>query len=387
MGFYLSHLNNPRSNPAENIHPDENYAREVMQLFSIGLYELNNDGSRKLDGGGQPIPTYGQEEITEFAKIFTGLGISEVVDNQWVDSAYFDLSIYVADMTKPMKMYEDWHEPGEKELLNGMLVPDGQPGMQDVQMALDNLFNHPNVGPFIGRQLIQRLIKSNPTPQYIDRVAQVFNNNGQGVRGDLAAVVKAILLDPEARECRNLMEEESARLREPLVRYTHFARSVEREHIYGRHWNVGYGFWDATGQTPMGAPSVFNFFLPDFQPNGDLADRGLVAPEYQIHNTKLSVGFINEVNGWIVWNGLFGDWESNHPDVGIDVDRYKEFANDPETLLNELDKVYTHGQLTDRTREIIKAAISPLIYRYYREDRVRLAMYLLMISPDYAVTR
>lgn len=387
MGFYLSHLNNPRSIPEENIHPDENYAREVMQLFTIGLYELNQDGTRKLDGNGQPIPTYGQEEITEFAKVFTGLGISEVVENDWVDSAYFDLSIYVADMTKPMKMYQSWHEPGEKRLLNGTVVPDGQGGMEDIDMALNNLFNHPNVGPFIGRQLIQRMVKSNPSPEYISRVASAFSDNGQGVRGDMSAVIKAILLDPEARTCAGIMDEDAARLREPLVRYTQFARAVDREHIYGRNWNVGYSFMDATTQTPLGAPSVFNFFLPDFQPNGEIANKGLFAPEYQIHNTKLSVGFINQVNGWVVWGSLFGDWEDSHPGVGVDIDRYKEFANDSETLINELDKVFTHGLLSDRTRSIIKSAIEPLIYNGYRDDRVRLALYLLMISPDYAVTR
>ena len=385
MGFYLSHLNNPRSIPEENIHPDENYAREVMQLFSIGLYELNPDGSRKLDANGDFIPTYGQDEITEFAKIFTGLGISEIVENDWVDSAYFDLSIYVADMTKPMKMYESWHEPGIKTLLNGMVVPDGQKGMEDIEMAIDNLFNHPNVGPFIGRLLIQRLVKSNPSPAYISRVSAAFDNNGQGVRGDMQAVIKAILLDPEARSCAAVQDEDGARLREPLVRYTQFARSVDRVHIYGRNWNVNYGFWMSTNQTPLGSPSVFNFFLPDYQPSGELSDDGLYGPEFQIHNTKYGVGFINEMNSWVVWGNLFSDWEENHPSVGVDIDMYKQYANDPETLLNELDKIYTHGQLTDHTRNVIKEALEPIIYNGYREDRVRLAIYLLLMSPDYAI--
>jgi hypothetical protein len=286
-----------------------------------------------------------------------------------------------------MKMYEEWHEPGPKNLLNGAVVPAGQGGMEDIRDALDNLFDHPNVGPFIGRLLIQRLVKSNPSPEYISRVAAAFNNDGEGNRGNLHAVVKAILLDEEARSCEAMSEPYAARLREPLVRYAHYARSVEKEHIYGRYWNVNYGFMDNAGMSPLGAPSVFNFFLPDFQPQGEIASNGLYGPEYQIHNTKLSVGFINEANNWIVWNNLLNDWEEGNPNVSINVDDYKEFAQDPETLLNELDKVYTHGALTDETRTIIKDAVSQLIYSDYKEDRVRLAMYLIMISPDYAVMR
>lgn len=385
MGFYLSHLNNPRSIPERNIHPDENYAREVMQLFSIGLYELNPDGSRKLDGNGDFIPTYGQDEITEFAKVFTGLGVGAVRENEWVDSAYFDLSIYVADLTVPMQMFEEWHEPGEKQLLNGVTIPSGLGGMEDVEMAIDNLFDHPNVGPFIGRQMIQRLVKSNPSPEYVSRVSAAFNDNGQGVRGDMKAVIKAILLDDEARSCDAVMDEDGARLREALVRYTQFARSVDREHLYGHNWNVNYGFMSATNQSPLASPTVFNFFLPDYQPSGELGARGLFGPEFQIHNTKFGVGFINELNSWTVYNYLFSDWEPDHPSVGIDIDKYKAFANDPETLLNELDKVYTHGQLTDSTREIIKEALNAIIYNGYREDRVKLAIYLLLMSPDYAI--
>ncbi len=252
MGLYLSHLNNPKSNDEENIHPDENFAREAMQLFSIGLYELNPNGTRKLDSFGQDVPTYGQTQIKEFAKIWTGLGISKVLPNMYTDEPYFGLGIYGSDLTQPMKMYEEEHESGEKELLGGFTVPAGQTGMEDIEDAIDNLFNHPNVGPFIGRRLIQRMVKSNPSPEYIERVTRAFNDNGQGERGDMKAVIKTILLDDEARSCEWISDKSQGMLREPMIRYTNFARGTAIEQYYGRLWNNGYQFWQETGQLVFG---------------------------------------------------------------------------------------------------------------------------------------
>jgi uncharacterized protein (DUF1800 family) len=387
MGYYLSHLNNPREIPEENIHPDENYAREIMQLFTIGLYELNQDGSRKTDGQGKWIPTYGQNEIKEFAKIFTGLGVADVVENEWVDDPYFGLDIWVADMTMPMIMYEEWHQPGEKNLLNGYVVPAGQSGLKDIEDAIHHLFMHPNVGPFIGKQLIQRLVTSNPTPEYIARVSAVFADNGQGVRGDLAAVVKAILLDPEARTCAALEAPDFGRLREPFTRYTHFTKAIELEQFYGRYWNVGYGFYLATNQIPLASRTVFNFFLPDYQPLGPISDNGLVGPEYQLHNSRTSIEYINQVNDWAVWGYIMDDWEDDNPYVTYNIDELMGLARDPEVLINRLDVLFTHGSLSEGTRQIIKEAISPLINGNYRNERVRLALYLIMISPDYTIMK
>ena len=388
MGFYLSHLNNPKAIPEENIHPDENYAREVMQLFSIGLYELNQDGSRKKDGQGNDIPTYGQDEIKEFAKIFTGLGLEEVVmENEWVDEAYFGLGIYLGDMVDPMIMYDDWHSEGEKHLLNGTIVPAGQTGMEDINAGIDNLFNHPNVAPFIGKHLIQKLIKSNPTPGYVERVSNAFNDNGQGVRGDMQAVLKAIFLDPEARDCDWLEEETASKLREPLIRYTHFANAMEKEHFYGRLWNVGWGFLQATNQMALASPSVFNFYLPDFQPNGEISDNDLYAPEFQIHNSKTAIRYMNEVNRWAGYGVLFYTWETNDPDTYINIDELKKLAYDPEVLINKLDMLFTNGSLSDRTRGIITTALNRLVQNEWREDRVRMALYLIMVSPDYAIIK
>ena len=190
MGVYLSMLGNQKPNLALNIRPDENYARELMQLFSIGLVELNTDGSNVLVGG-QAVPTYDQAIIEGFAHVFTGW--------TWAGSPSFEQARATQqNQVVPMQLYEAFHDTGAKTLLNGTTLPPGQGGMQDLNAALDNIFNHPNVGPFIAVRLIQRLVTSNPSPGYVQRVAQTFDNNGSGVRGDLGAVVKAILLDDEA---------------------------------------------------------------------------------------------------------------------------------------------------------------------------------------------
>ena len=387
MGYYLSHLNNPREIPEENIHSDENYAREIMQLFTVGLYELNQDGTRKTDNEGHWIPTYDQTDIKELAKVFTGLGVGGVVPNEWVTFPYFGLDIYVADMTTPMIMYEDWHQPGSKTMLNNYVIPSGQTGLKDIHDAVHQLFLHPNVGPFIGKQLIQRLVTSNPTPEYVSRVAAVFADNGSGVRGDLKAVVKAILMDPEARTCGALENESFGKLREPFTRYTNFTKAIPMEQYYGRYWNVAYGFYQATNQMPLASRTVFNFFLPDYQPIGPISDNNLVGPEFQLHNSRTSVEYMNEVNDWAVWAYVMDDWEQNNPPVTYTYDDLLPLARDPETLVNRLDVLFTHGMLSQHTRDAIKNAISPMIEGNYRIDRIRLALYLIMISPDYAIMK
>ena len=387
MGYYLSHLNNPREIPESNIHPDENYAREIMQLFSIGLFELNPDGSRKTDIDGKWIPAYRQSDIKELAKVFTGLGVADVIENEWVDEPYFGMGIYVADMTQPMVLWDFWHDPGTKMMLNGYEIPAGQPGLKDIRDAIHQLFLHPNVGPFIGKQLIQRLVTSNPSPAYISRVTAAFENNGQGVRGDMVAVIKSILLDPEARTCEALEDPGFGRLREPLTRYTHFTKAIPMEQYYGRYWNIGYGFYLATHQIPLASRTVFNFFLPDYQPIGPISENELVGPEYQIHNSRTSVEYINQVNDWAVWGYIMDDWEQANPHTTYDIDDFRPLARDPEVLINRLDMLFTHGSLSAYTRNLIKEAITPLIYDDYREDRIQLAMYLLLISPDYNVMK
>lgn len=392
MAFYLSHLNNIKTIPEENIHPDENYARELMQLFSIGLYELNQDGTYVLDVDGNPIPTYDNSDIKEFAKVFTGLGSGGIKENPWTDVPYFGMGIWVMDMTTPLVMYEDYHELGEKYLLNDFVVPDGQTGLQDISDAIDNLFNHPNVGPFIGRRLIQRMVKSNPSPAYISRVAAAFNDNGNGVRGDMKAVIRAILFDEEARSCEWSNDPANGMLREPIARALHVSKALTKISPLNRYWNPGYGYLEGMGQYPTMSPSVFNFFLPDHQPSGAMAEQGLYGPEFQIHHSITSIGYINWVYTWTVNAMPFYTWEEENPAVTFDFTEMWHLSEEPEVLVNKLDMIFTHGRLSQRTRDIIIHAIdsiepTPWMPEEFVMDRTSLAIYLLLISPDYAILK
>ncbi len=386
MGYYLSHLNNPRANEELNQRPDENYAREIMQLFSIGLYELNNDGTRKLSGG-NPIPTYDNDDIKEFAKVFTGLGpggINMYVD--WTDEPYFGLGFWGLDPEVPMKMYEEFHESGSKELLNGYTIPDGQTGMQDIEDAVDHLFNHPNVGPFVAIRLIQRLVKSNPSPAYVNRVANAFNGNGGSTRGNMENVIRAILMDPEARNDEFVRFEESSMLREPMVRYINFARAIPKDVPLGRYWHNGYDMMNDLKQHTFASPTVFNFFTPDYQPVGEIAAAGLVAPEFKIHNTSTSINYLNKVLSWTQWWALMQSWEGDYGDlpIFIDVSGLSDMADDPDVLTNYLDIIFTHGQMTDELRDNMRTTLNDIHYGDDpMGDRVKMALYLMLISPDF----
>lgn len=405
MGYYLSHLNNAKENEEANTSPDENYAREIMQLFSIGLYELNIDGTRVLDGTGNPIATYGQDDIQEFAKIFTGLGIGELMyPNDWPFQPFFGLDTWAAVKDAPMVMYQDFHETSEKTLLGGQLIPANQTGEQDISDAIDNLFNHQNVGPFISTLLIKRLVKSNPSPQYVERVATAFNDNGSGVRGDMKAVVKAILMDTEARSGEAMLNQSASRAKEPMQKMLAFARSMPLVVEDNRYWNLTWDFANATGQGLMNSPTVFNFYPPNFEPLGEYADLELTAPELKLHNTSSSVNYMNYMYSLCFWNEenpgqhiLFYHWENPYefdpapfPYTKYDQNYFLQYADDPEVLVNELDKRLTYGQLTDETRDIIIPVLHDLQDPWgdwWKIQRVRNALYYILISPEYNITK
>lgn len=394
MGKYLSHLNNPKSIPEENIFPDENYAREVMQLFSIGLFELNQDGSRKLDGNGNFIPTYDNKDISELAKVLTGLGAGGLSECGTAYEPAFWLEIRHIDMTEPMAMYENWHEQGEKVLFEDQVIPAGQPGIEDVEDAVEIIFNHPNVGPFISRLLIQRLVKSNPSPEYISDVAGTFNDNGDGIRGDMKSIIKAILLHPEARECDYLEAPENGKLKEPVLRYTQFAKAINSFVDEGRYWNTGNYILAASAHHPLHSPSVFNFYLPDFQPIGPIADADLVGPEFQIHNTKTSIGFINQAYNWTVAERLLYHWQGPDPYsdriVNTDVLGYMPYAKKPEVLINKLDLLLTHGQMSDRSRNLLREQLTAYVSSSEISEltnRTKAAMFIFLLSPDFAILK
>jgi hypothetical protein len=426
MGYYLSHLNNPKAIPEYNVHPDENYAREIMQLFSIGLYMLNLDGTRMTDASGNEIPTYNNGDIKEMARVFTGLGPGELDPNMdiwWTDEAYFGLDLYAMSKTDPLIMYEDWHDQGAKSLLNGLEIPANQGGMADIEQAVDFLFNHPNVGPFVCRQLIQRFVKSNPTPEYIARVASVFNDNGNGVRGDLAAVVTAILMDEEARSCDDMLDPDNGKLTEPILRLTRMARALPyvglKSHFTVEvdnwsydgiswtqvediiltdidHWNSGFEYTRELRQFPLASPTVFNFYLPDHQPVGEMADRGIVGPEYKIHDSSTALNYVNRVYNFAnPWNNQEGSiqWYSYDGEKGVNYTAYlfqpyvDLLAVDAENLLNHLDILLTQGQMTDSTREMVRTFMAQSPNWVEDMNNTRAILYFILSSADYNVAK
>ena len=296
-----------------------------------------------------------------------------------------------------MQMKNAWHQPGTKTLLNGVVVPNRNPvnGNADIHDALDNLFNHPNVGPFIGRQLIQRLITSNPSPAYVGRVAAAFNNNGQGVRGDMKAVIRAILLDPEARDCALVYDPYRGMLREPITRWTHLCRAFNAFSQRGVYRNDMDDFYQNTFQRPLGSPSVFNFFSPEYVPIGPIDSAGLVAPEFQITNSVTIVGYANRLHTWIMnqnqvmeYRDIFsGEW-NNDKYVNLDLadEMQLDETADVDELLERLNLILFHGQMTWDTRDRIRAALVQVPDDDF-EIRIRIGIFLSMISPDYLIFR
>jgi uncharacterized protein (DUF1800 family) len=384
MGIYLSHFNNSKTIPERNIHPDENYAREVLQLFTIGLHQLNIDGTLKLDSFKNPMPTYTQKDIKELAKVFTGLSAGRAGQFSKPDRPVnFGFDRYNTDFSTPMAMFEEWHEFGEKSFLN-LYIPSGQKGMKDIEMAIDHIFKHPNVGPFIGKQLIQKLVTSNPSPSYIKKVAETFNNNGQGVRGDMAAVFKAILLHPEARSCEAVLSPTQGKLQEPLVRL--FERIRNYKVIPDANNKIftdgGSAFWNYD-QNIMSAPSVFNFYQSGYSPLGSLRSNNLLGPEFQMHNSSSSLRWANSVmnSDWQV--GYI--WRTQREGFyELDISDLNTYANDSEALLNQLDKRFTRGQLTSRTRKLMKYNIDRNLRT---RERVQSAIGILLLSPEYNILK
>ncbi len=371
MGVYLSHLRNERSSSGR--FPDENYAREVMQLFSIGLFELQPDGSFVLDGSGEPIPTYDIQDITEFAKIFTGLSFDSPDRN-----FYEGREIW----TEPMRMYQEFHEPGPKFLLRGKYVPPGQTGMRDIQDAIDNLFEHPNTGPFVARRLIQRLISSNPSPAYLERVSAVFADNGSGMRGDMKAVITAILLDQEARDWPVESDIGQGMLRESFLRRVHLARAFDASNLAFSFPISDWGAPDTFSQRPMSSPTVFNFFLPDYQPAGEIADADLVAPEFQIITAVTTISSANALQTQV--EGVMNYDSDDLLEVRLDMTDEIAIAADVRALLDRLDLILMYGNMSSPMRQILVHALGQLDDPV---ERVEMAVHLISISPEYCVLK
>ncbi len=405
MGYYLSHFRNQKGNPDLGTLPDENYAREIMQLFTIGLYELNIDGTQKLDAEGEPIPTYDIEDIQELAKVFTGLsggawnidGFPQLEGTPLV----FNRNVNLFDMTVPMIMYDNFHDQGPKTMIDGTVLPADQSGEKDIQDALDILFNHQNVGPFIATRLIQQMVKSNPTPDYVKRVAMVFNNNGKGVRGDMGAVFRAVLLDPEARDCKWLDDAKTGKLRQPIERFTNLFKAFDISSPSGRFWFSDLRvLGGAVEQAFMASPTVFNFFSPFYAEDDYVAPNDMVSPEFQILHAVTAIQYLNIIefsikqypfpNRTRVNNNnprLVNDNNNDRPSLDLSDEIATLESDGISALLDRLDLLLCQGRLSDGTRDIIQNTLTQLqsTGAFSSEQLVHEALYFLMASADFMI--
>lgn len=375
MGTYLNTVRNRKPDPTTGIRPDENYAREVLQLFSIGLNRLNPDGTLQLDTNGMPVPTYNQDVVVGIAHAFTGWSFHTA--NPTDDTFYTG----TWDMLNPMTLFPDFHDAAAKQILDGVQLSAGSTGTADLKTLLDAIFNDPNVGPFIARRLIQHLVTSTPSPGYVYRVAQVFNDNGSGVRGDLRAVVRAILLDYEARSLTAAQAPGHGKLREPLLRMTQLMRAFNAQAANGR-----FQYWYALtyiGEAPLSAPNVFNFFDPDYSPPGPIAKAGLVAPEFQI-TTETGVMKITNELFTLIFYAVGAPATDSSALLHLDFTPELALAADPGQLVDQLNGLLMAGTMSADMRTVLVNAVSA-IPASDALQRVRTAVYLIAASPDGAI--
>ena len=391
MGIYLTWLANQKEDPATGRNPDENYAREVMQLMTVGVFQLNNDGTNKLDQAGRPIPTYTADDIGGLAKVFTGYSwySPSPTNNTFRGSPKDPTADY-----RSMIPYPAFHSLSAKTFL-GTTIPASATANPagDLKIALDTLFNHPNVGPFISKQLIQRLVTSNPTPAYVGRVAAVFNNNGSGVRGDMAAVVKAILLDPEARNTAAAMADPNfGKLREPVVRMANWMRAFSAQSASGGWLLATTSSNTSLSQSALASPSVFNFFRPGYSPPGTkLGNLGYVAPEFQVVDEVSSAGYINTMQS-AVGNGV-----GSAADIKSGYATEIAIANDASALVERMNLLLLNGQMSTTLRTKMTEAVSAVAIpggaasqatiTAALTNRAKLAIFMAMVSPEYLVQR
>ena len=396
MGIYLSALRNTKGTVDKNgvvTSADENYAREVMQLFTVGLNLLQPDGTLKLDPTGLPMPTYNQATIAQTAKVFTGWAFQSADATSTNAANNFRNS--ASDYLHPMMLYPGQHDDTSKTVIGGVIIPANQGGAADLAQELDTLFNHPNTGPFISRQLIQRLVTSNPSPGYIYRVAQVFANNGSGVRGDLGAVVRAILTDYEARSSAVAATASFGKLKEPLLRATSLLRAFNGAANNGR-FLIFYNDSATTttlAQYPLHAPTVFNFFEPNFTQPGSLAAAGLYAPEYQILTDTTAIAIPNQL-----WNFIYTTRAANPANdglVGILFDSLIPYSHQPAALVDQVNTILAAGSMskatTDRLTAVITAmptsTVAPSLANNNDAERVRSAIYLALSTQQGATQK
>jgi uncharacterized protein (DUF1800 family) len=387
MGYYLNTKGNLKEN-ASGRQPDENYSREVMQLFSVGLKMLNPDGTEQLDGSGNKIDTYGLADVSSLAHVFTGydLDMSQNRDTVIVQTGGGTRTIpNVIFASLPMKLTQANHSTAAVTFL-GVTIPANTPAPDALKTALDTLFNHPNTAPFICKQLIQRLVTSNPSPAYVARVAAVFANNGSGVRGDLAYVLSAILMDDEARGPAGLTDVEYGKLREPMVRLVQWARTFGVTSTSGT-WKIGdqSDAGSRLGQSPLRAPSVFNFFRPGYVPPSTALTAGKVAPEFQLVNESSVGGYLNFMMGVV-------DTGFNSGDIKAAYANELALVTDATALVQRLNLLLCAGQLSAATQTLIVNALQATSVTSSSSDtvkrnRVCAAVLMVMASAEYLIQK
>ena len=385
MGMWLTYIGNQKADTDIGRSPDENYAREVMQLFTVGLLELNQDGTQQLDTEGQSIEIYDNDDVTGLAKVFTGFWWDSSVSPSFLDGVGRPS---VVGEELPMKMYDEEHSPFSKTFL-GSTIAAGLSGDATVEAALDILFNHSNVAPFISKQLIQRMTTSNPSPVYVQRVADVFDSGtytlpdgqvlGTGERGDLAPVWAAILFDPAAVDSNRESDITYGKVREPIIRFLHWARfaQIGDVEVINESNFVSSGTQTTISQNPFRSPSVFNYYRPGYVASGlETADAGLVAPEMQITHATTAINYANLMRTYILRDGT-GNWSGTYdPDI-------RTLAENADELIDHLDLVLTAGRMSEQTKEYITDTLAPVDPDGNLLSRIKLAVLLTVNSQEY----
>ncbi|MEE9476268.1 MAG: DUF1800 domain-containing protein, partial [Roseateles sp.] len=363
MGVYLDMVNNTKADPATGTSPNENYGRELLQLFSVGVFKLKPDGSVVTDGSAKPVGTYDQNTIEGFSRALTGWTFPARPGQASQD---FNPSYFVG----PMESHETYHEPGSKALLSGVTLPGGQSAPQDLDAALSNISQHQNAGPFLALRLIQALVKSNPSPAYIQRVSAAYADNGASVRGDLKAVIRAVLLDSEARAGDTQAAGSSdGKLREPVVFMTRLLRAFKTQ-------TNGAGlasYAQSMRQDVFNAPSVFNFYPPSYKPRGST----LLGPEFKILNSNTlmtRLQFASDLSAGALPTG-----------TSVDLSDFVAVAADVNALVNLLDQRLMHGSASATLKSSVAQALNAI--GTDGATRAATAVYLFAGSPEFQIQR
>lgn len=415
MGFYLTYLGNEKADPESGRMPDENYARELMQLFTVGLVELEETGEPRLDLDGKPIELYSNTDITGLARVFTGLDFAEQQNTRDIEEV--EPNVWAL----PMRVDPARHSPEAKTFL-GLTIPEGTSASESITRTLDHLMAHGNIGPFVGRQVIQRFTTSEPSPDYVKRVASAFNQGrftlpngtevGTGVKGDLTATLAAVLFDPENRPGRAMWRADYGKVREPVIRLTNWARMFNASAQYPEYAAELFqlGEISALSQKPYGARSVFNFYRPGYVPPATLAGaRDMTVPEMQLVNATSIPGYINVIGEYIFRlepdEEFLQELQEEFNESDIDVDQAKakttmvpdysslhSIAMNNAALIDRLDDMLLYGTLSDTTKSNIEYALQHDFFEEFEDqevvdEKVRYAVWLIMTSPDYLVQR